>query len=141
MTELGGAGGRGAVAPSLTMAALAVTVDCADPTRLSVFWKELLGYQSIGAVSQYASIGPTEGSVAGPKMIFQAVPEPKAGKNRLHLDIDLAPGVTLEPEVERALGLGAIVAVNGVIEEFDLRWQVLADPEGNEFCIVAKVSD
>ena len=122
------------------MAALAVTVDCADPTRLAEFWRELLGYRSVGSIAQYASIGP-DGGGAGPKIIFQAVEEPKAGKNRLHLDLDLDPGVDLGPEVERALALGARVVVDEPVEEFGLRWQVLADPEGNEFCIVARPAD
>jgi catechol 2,3-dioxygenase-like lactoylglutathione lyase family enzyme len=119
------------------MALLAVTVDCADPVALAAFWRDLLGYRSVGSVAQYASIGPDDSGVSGPKIIFQAVGEPKAGKNRLHLDLDLDPGVDLEPEVERALALGARVIVGDPVEEFGLRWQVLADPEGNEFCIVA----
>ena len=120
------------------MAVLTVTVDCADPAGMSEFWRAVLGYRQVGAVAQYASIAPTEGSVAGPKLIFQAVPEAKVAKNRLHLDIDLAEGVALEPEVERVLGLGATVLGDEVVEEFGMRWQVLADPEGNEFCIVAQ---
>ena len=116
---------------------IAVTVDCADPGLLAAFWSELLGYRSIGAVAQYASIGP-DGATDGPKLIFQRVDEPKGGKNRLHLDVDLDAGVALEPEVERAIGLGARRVRDDVVEEHGLRWQVLADPEGNEFCIVAK---
>ncbi len=119
------------------MGTLTVTVDCADPARLAGFWAALLGYERVGGVAQYASIGPGPGSVQGPKLIFQAVPEPKAGKNRLHLDIDLEPGEPLEPAVQRAVSLGATV-VGDVVEEHGLRWQVLADPEGNELCIVAE---
>ncbi len=102
------------------MASVTVTIDCADPQRLAAFWSELLGYRSIGAVAQYASIGP-DGTTQGPKLIFQQVPEEKAGKNRLHLDIDLEPGVNLEPEVERALSLGARRIRDDVVEEFGLR--------------------
>lgn len=118
------------------MASITVTMDCADPKRLATFWSELLGYRSIGAVAQYASIGP-DGATDGPKLIFQQVAEEKVGKNRLHLDIDLEAGVSLEPEVERAVSLGARRVRDDVVEEHGLRWQVLADPEGNEFCIVA----
>jgi catechol 2,3-dioxygenase-like lactoylglutathione lyase family enzyme len=118
------------------VASIAVTVDCADPKRLATFWSELLGYRSVGAVAQYASIGP-DGTTDGPKLIFQQVAETKGGKNRLHLDIDLDAGVALEPEVERAVDLGARRVGDDVVEEHGLRWQVLADPEGNEFCIVA----
>ncbi len=118
------------------MATLTVTIDCHDPVELSGFWCDLLGYRPIGAVGQYASIGPAD-SDTGPKLIFQAVDEPRLGKNRLHIDIDLDPGTPLEPEVERAVELGATALVDGLVEEFGLRWQVLTDPEGNEFCIVA----
>lgn len=118
------------------MASITVTVDCADPTRLAAFWAELLGYRPIGAVAQYASIGPDEAS-QGPKLIFQQVDETKVGKNRLHLDIDLEAGVALEPEVARAVRLGARRIRDDVVEEHGLSWQVLADPEGNEFCIVS----
>jgi catechol 2,3-dioxygenase-like lactoylglutathione lyase family enzyme len=130
---VGSGGGRLAA-----VAHLAVTVDCADPARLAEFWRELLGYRAVGSVAQYASIGPDGDGVSGPKIIFQAVEEPKAGKNRLHLDLDLDPGVDLGPAVERALALGARVVVEEPVEEFGLHWQVLADPEGNEFCIVAR---
>ena len=114
-----------------------MTVDCHDLELMRGFWEALLGYRSIGAGGQYASIGPAEGSVEGPKLVFQVVPEPKSAKNRIHLDVDLAPGVPLEPEVERARSLGATVA-GDVVEELGQRWQVLLDPEGNEFCIVAQ---
>ncbi|HEU5082728.1 MAG TPA: VOC family protein [Acidimicrobiales bacterium] len=119
------------------MGTLTVTVDCRDPVRLAEFWAALLGYERQGGVAQYASIRPTDGGVRGPKLIFQAVPEPKVGKNRLHLDIDLEPGEPLAPAVERAVALGATL-VGEVVEEHGLRWQVLADPEGNELCIVAE---
>lgn len=118
------------------MGTLTVTVDCTDPERLAEFWAALLGYERHGGVAQYASIRPAAGGIHGPKLIFQAVPEPKAGKNRLHLDIDLEPGEPLGPAVDRAVSLGATV-VGAVVEEHGLRWQVLADPEGNELCIVA----
>lgn len=119
------------------MTVVTVTVDCSDPAALSGFWCELLRYQPVGAAAQYASIGPGEDIAGGPKLIFQAVPESKSGKNRLHLDLDLEPGAALEPEVARAVALGA-TRLGAVVEELGLRWQVLADPEGNEFCIVAQ---
>ena len=120
------------------MTTMAITVDCADPERLAGFWSELLGWKRTGGVAQYVSISAADGGVQGPKMIFQAVPEAKQGKNRLHLDIDLDPGQDLDGEVARATSLGASVVVDEPVEEFGLRWQVLADPEGNEFCIVAR---
>ena len=124
------------------MTTMAVAVDCGDPQRLADFWSDLLGWKRAGGVAQYVAIsGSGHGSVAGPKLIFQAVPEAKRGKNRLHLDIDLDPGLPLEPEVARARELGATLVVDEPVEEFGMRWQVLADPEGNEFCIVARPAD
>ncbi|MEE2040313.1 VOC family protein [Nocardiopsis sp. CT-R113] len=70
----------------------------------------------------------------GPPLLFIGVPEPKTLKNRLHLDLEAAPGSTRDTEVERLLALGATLL-------HDLRggrstdWAVLADPEGNEFCV------
>ena len=119
------------------MTTVTVTVDCSDPLALAGFWRQLLGYDEVGAAAQYASIGPTGAGATGPKLIFQAVPEAKSTKNRLHLDVDLEAGEPLEPEVERARALGASV-IGDVVEELGLRWQVLADPEGNEFCIVSQ---
>jgi hypothetical protein len=114
---------------------LTVTIDCQDLDRAVGFWRALLRYEPVGAGGQYASIGPGPGGVDGPKLVFQTVPEAKAGKNRIHLDLDLTPGQALEPEVERAVALGATVA-GPVVEELGQRWQVMHDPEGNEFCIV-----
>lgn len=118
------------------MATVSVVVDCTGPGALAAFWSSLLGYEPVGAVGQYCSIHPSAEGAVGPKLIFQAVAEGKTVKNRLHLDVDLDPGLSLEPEVDRAVGLGA-VPLGDVVEEFGLRWQVLADPEGNEFCIIA----
>lgn len=74
----------------------------------------------------------------GPMLYFHQVPEPKKGKNRLHLC--LRPETSREEEVERLLALGATLVA-------DLRdpdgsgWAVLADPEGNEFCVLRSESD
>ena len=119
------------------MAEVVVTVDCADPDRLADFWAALLDYERFGSIAQYRSIRPRDGGPSGPKLIFQTVDETKTVKNRLHLDVELDPNEPLEPAVERAVGLGATVVDGGLVEEFGSRWQVMADPEGNEFCIVA----
>ncbi len=119
------------------MTHVVVTVDCTDPDRLADFWAALLDYERFGSVAQYRSIRPRAGSTSGPKLIFQTVDEPKSVKNRLHLDVELDPGAPLEPAVERAVGLGASVVADGLVEEFGSRWRVMVDPEGNEFCIVA----
>jgi predicted enzyme related to lactoylglutathione lyase len=71
---------------------------------------------------------------AGPRVYFQRVPEEKATKNRLHLDIRVRGGrEAIQPEVDRLVALGATVV--GPKEERGEYWVVLQDPEGNEFCL------
>ena len=109
-----------------------LAVDCRDTALLTDFWCATLGYEVVKRWSdsrgtEYVEIGHGD----EPSLLFQPVPETKAVKNRLHLDI--APGSgTRESEVERLVGLGATVVSN----EPDLHWVVLTDPEGNEFCVL-----
>jgi hypothetical protein len=70
------------------------------------------------------------GAGTGRRLLFQAVPEPKSAKNRMHLDLIVGPG-NVDAEVERLVGLGATVL--DVHEEPQGRWVLMADPEGNEF--------
>ncbi|MFN8125412.1 MAG: VOC family protein [Candidatus Nanopelagicales bacterium] len=120
------------------MAHLAITLDCHDPQALASFWSAALGYRVVGGMGQYVALVPGDDHRfgAGPRLLLQQVPEPKTGKNRLHLDLDLDPGEPLEPEVARLVALGAVEGP--VTEEFGLRWSTLADPEGNEFCVVSR---
>ncbi len=82
-------------------------------------------------------------SGAGPRLYFQRVPEPKRGKNRLHLDVRAAPGLTgdermgaLEQEAERLVALGATrLSRHEPRPPLDAGHVVMADPEGNEFCL------
>lgn len=121
------------------MASLTLTIDCSDPDRLADFWCAAIGYVRSGAMGQYRAISPGSDPRfrRGPKILFQTVPEPKIGKNRLHLDLDLDPGIPLEPEVKRLMALGARIA-GSPVDEFGLTWQTLLDPEGNELCVVAR---
>ena len=110
-----------------------LAVDCADPDRLAQFWQQALGwrrtYQDADeVVLEPAEGGPEDGVAAD--LIFLRVPEGKAGKNRLHLD--LRPDDQFA-EVARLESLGARRADIGQV---DVRWVVLADPEGNEFCVL-----
>ncbi|HEX4755209.1 MAG TPA: VOC family protein [Candidatus Dormibacteraeota bacterium] len=105
-------------------------VDCTDARRVGTFWAELLGMplqsEPGGDGTEYwLDFGPE-----GRDLLFLAVPEAKTIKNRLHLD--LRPD-DQEAEVRRALSLGATHADIGQGEQ---TWVVLADPEGNEFCIL-----
>lgn len=146
-----------------------VTIDCADPWELSRFWARALDYvlppppgveladgqDPLEAWATFlASVGVPEDQWransaiedpdgVGPRLFFQRVPEAKAAKNRLHLDLRAAPGLrgdermaALEAECERLVALGA-----SRVRRFDPEpplsagFLVLQDPEGNEFCL------
>lgn len=113
-----------------------IVVDCADPERAATFWQEALGWrrthQRFDGDLEIV-IEPPEGSAedgVSPDLLFCRVPEPKAGKNRLHLD--LRPD-DQAAEVARLEALGATRVDIGPDET---SWVVLADPEGNEFCVL-----
>ncbi|KAA5837272.1 VOC family protein [Saccharopolyspora hirsuta] len=114
-----------------------VAIDCADAYGLARFWSEVTGRP----LHPESRPGDPETEVLlaeGPVLHFNQVPEPKTGKNRLHLC--LRPEISREQEVERLLGIGATLVA-------DLRnadgsgWAVLADPEGNEFCVLRSESE
>jgi predicted enzyme related to lactoylglutathione lyase len=107
-------------------------IDCADPSRLARFWAEVLGTEIAHAGDGWVSLvtaGPGH-----PRVAFQKVPEAKAGKNRVHLDVWVPDieAATVAAEVLGATRIGALVPVEDSPEPF----QVMADPEGNEFCFV-----
>ena len=114
------------------------TVDCANAYELSEWWKQLLGYVDLPddpnePEHEECMIQRPDGTH---QLLFIEVPDLKQGKNRLHFDLRPSDR-TRDEEVDRALGLGAT-------QVDDLRgkygpgsgWVVLADPEGNEFCIL-----
>ncbi|CAA9222644.1 MAG: hypothetical protein AVDCRST_MAG54-641 [uncultured Actinomycetospora sp.] len=110
---------------------IAVAVDARDPESLAAFWCVVLGTHVVQRWTDahgtaYVGIG----LVGEVELLFQAVAEPTGGKNRVHLD--LAAGSDQRAEVERLVGLGARV----LDEAPDHPWIVLADPEGNEFCVL-----
>jgi len=110
-------------------------IDTADPLRLATFWQAVLGWRlEVGPDGNEVVLEPPEGSPedgVAPDLLFLRVPEEKAGKNRLHLD--LRP-VDQAAEVARLEGLGAHRADVGQGPE--VTWVVLADPDGNEFCVL-----
>jgi catechol 2,3-dioxygenase-like lactoylglutathione lyase family enzyme len=111
---------------------LVVVIDCSDLGRSAEFWAQVLGYVQEGpAVGPYQGLIPADG--AGAEVLLQQVPDEKRQKNRLHLDPRTPE---LEPEVRRVLGIGASLLTEEPLQEFGWRWQVLADPDGNEFCVV-----
>jgi predicted enzyme related to lactoylglutathione lyase len=106
-----------------------VVVDCAEPEQLAAFWCQVLGVEVAGRWNQYVMLTPTVDG--GPRLNFQQVRESRAGKNRLHLDLHVRD---VEAASGRVTALGGSV-VDDVAQEH-LRWRVMADPEGNEFCLV-----
>jgi len=108
-----------------------VVIDASDPDRLAEFWAAALGYEIAGGVGQYRSLRDPDGT--GPKILIQGVPDQKAGKNRLHIDIATED---LEAEASRLATLGARRLRPAPVEEFGISWILMADPEGNELCVV-----
>ncbi|NUT43721.1 MAG: VOC family protein [Thermoactinospora sp.] len=114
-----------------------VAIDCADPYELATFWSKVTGCP----LHPDDRPGDPETQVLlreGPVLHFNKVPEPKTTKNRLH--VCLRPETTRDEEVTRLLALGATL-VTDLREADGPGWAVLADPEGNEFCVLRSDSD
>jgi len=111
-------------------AKLGLVLDCADPEGLAVFWSAAIGYRNLGGAGSYVMLVDEAGKQ--PKLLLQRVTEAKTGKNRMHVDIETSH---VEDEVARLEALGARRLEASAIEEHGSRWVVLADPEGNEFCV------
>jgi hypothetical protein len=142
-----------------------IVIDAADPHTQADFWAAALHYEvednaalieqllAAGALPGAATVefhgrpafrdlvavrhpqdpyDPQSGTGLGRRLLFQRVPEPKSGKNRLHLDLHPGEG-RRAAEVERLKGLGASVLRE--VKEPSGQWVVMADPEGNEFCV------
>jgi catechol 2,3-dioxygenase-like lactoylglutathione lyase family enzyme len=115
-----------------------IVIDSTDPERLATFWSEVLGYVELdreeGGVIE---IGPAEPGFGGPQptLVFVPVDTPTTGKLRLHFDVN-ATDRDQDAELERLLALGARKVDIGQGE--DAHWHVLADPEGNEFCLLRR---
>lgn len=117
-----------------------LAIDCADPNGLARFWCSVLGYEVQDEDEGIVTIGPPTVPVAKnhlgpvpPALTFARVPEGKTAKNRVHLDLNPTDREQDE-EVRRLLDLGARHVDVG---QGDVSWVVLADPEGNEFCVLA----
>lgn len=112
-----------------------ITIDCADPYRLATFWSQVTGYQE--DPTNPNEPGDPEALLVspggGPGLLFIPVPEGKTVKNRVHLDLRPIDR-TRDEEVERVLALGATFVADHRRPD-GTGWAVLADPEGNEFCI------
>lgn len=127
-----------------------IAVDCAEPERLAAFWADALGYVVEGppaGASSWAEFSRSVGDGAeawcaaadpaglGPRLLFHRVPEPKHGKNRMHLDVRIgaAHRAGIDAEATRLIARGAVLL--RTIEDESGCFAVLQDPEGNEFCV------
>jgi hypothetical protein len=117
-----------------------LAIDCADPSGLARFWCSVLGYEVQDEEDGYVAIGspsvPEGRNRPGPvppTLAFARVPEGKTIKNRLHIDVNPTDR-DQDEEVRRLLDLGARRVDLG---QGEVSWVVLADPEGNEFCVLA----
>jgi predicted enzyme related to lactoylglutathione lyase len=115
---------------------LNITFDCLDARSVAQFWEAVTGHPSElqhQPGNDYWVVGPPDGSL--PRLLFVTVPEKKATKkNRVHLDLLPKDAASQEEEVARLLDLGASV-VDDRRRSSPGGWIVMADPEGNEFCI------
>ena len=119
----------------MTVRIAVLAIDARDVSRVAEFWAAALGWDAWpdpdeGGVSLAPQGSAGQSGVGGPSIDVMPVPEAKAGKNRLHFDLRPKDQVI---EVERILELGATRADIG---QSDVQWIVLADPEGNEFCVL-----
>jgi hypothetical protein len=107
-----------------------LVLDCAEPRSLADFWREALDYRDYFLGANSAVLVPKHG--IAPPLLLQGVPEPKAGKNRMHLDIVVED---LEVVVGRLELLGA-VRIDERAQSFGgTQWIRMSDPEQNEFCV------
>ncbi|MGI5290890.1 VOC family protein [Nonomuraea polychroma] len=109
-----------------------IVVDCRDPHRLVRFWAALLGGDPVDRARGWSHVEPP-GSA---RLAFQPVTDGKAGKNRLHLDIAVD---AIEPAIAQALRLGA-TRIGETVTDDQGSFQVMSDPEGNEFCFVTSTA-
>ncbi|WP_329359599.1 VOC family protein [Streptomyces sp. NBC_01483] len=113
-----------------------LVIDCADPDRLAAFWSEVLDYVELGREEDGSiEIGPPDAGFGGPQptLVFSPSSAPRTGKLPLHIDVN-AIDRDQEAELERLLALGARTADVG--QTGTESWHCLADPEGNEFCLL-----
>ncbi len=111
-----------------------LSIDTTDPARLASFWQQALGWRRTYENEDEIVLEPPAGSREDgvvPDVLFLRVPEEKAGKNRLHLDLRPEDQAA---EVARLESLGARTADVG--QGSDVSWVVMADPDGNEFCVL-----
>jgi len=112
-----------------------LVIDCRDPQTLAAFWCQVLGFSVLGTDDDGGvEIGPPEGfGGLQPTLVFSPSTEPKTGKLRLHIDVN-ATDRDQDAELQRLLAAGARPV--DIRQSGQESWHVLADPEGNEFCLL-----
>ncbi len=111
-----------------------IQIDCPDPERLAAFWAQVLAVEvdaRLGDPAQFINLAPAE--PGSPQVCFQRVPEPKVVKNRLHFDLLVDDVNTACARVE---GLGGRRRDDHDFHEHGFSWRRMADPDGNEFCLI-----
>lgn len=117
-----------------------VTIDSHDPAALGRFWSEVLAWPLTehSADEAYIECPAEPGEVAYPDILFIKVPDPKTVKNRMHMCLRPADQAA---EVARLEALGARRTEIGQSAQPDATWVVMADPEGNEFCVLRSLGN
>lgn len=117
-----------------------ITVDCTDAKALGWFWAQALGWQMFSDEDPEVLVAPSYPNHGDrPGLLFIPVPEPRTVKNRMHLDLEPTDR-TREEEVARVLELGATV-VEDHRNDDGTGWVWMADPEGNDFCVLRSTSE
>jgi predicted enzyme related to lactoylglutathione lyase len=111
---------------------LNLVLDCHDPDALVEFWEAALGYRLNEALDEYRILVPKDGQT-GPVFMLAASSDAKRGKNRMHVDVH--PD-NADAHLTRLQRLGGSL-VGERVERYGIWWQVMADPEGNELCVVS----
>jgi predicted enzyme related to lactoylglutathione lyase len=110
-----------------------VVIDVADHDVVVPFWSAALGWTVHPINEQFVGLRAPADEAIGFDILFQKVPEPKLAKNRAHIDFDAAD---MDAEVARLIGLGGSKVAAHSLGSF--RWTIVADPEGNEFCVTIR---
>jgi predicted enzyme related to lactoylglutathione lyase len=117
-----------------------IQIDCQDPMALAAFWAIVFGLQVdddyLGQPPQYVGLVPTK--PGHPQVNFQRVPEPKTTKNRLHFDVRVADVDEASARIE---AIGGRRLQPDDVHEYGYSWRVMADPEGNEFCLIYEIAE
>lgn len=134
---------RGPTIRPMTVRWYSIVVDCRDPAAAARWWGDVLGWEIVYEAEDEVVLAPQlDGprhlppEAQSPGLVFVPVPEHKSAKNRLHIDVTPTGGASQAAEVDRLIGLGARRVDVGQ-DESAVPWVVLADPEGNEFCVLS----